>query len=211
MNFLRRGTLSTAIAMAVGLLVLLGYFLPLGPLAVVRAVLLQWAVLLAAAALLAGMLHMVLVHWRNLRTGGTAAGESLVLLLTLLTSFGLTLFYGLQGAPTRWMVSYLILPVASSLLALLAVTLAYASINLLRRRSGLISLVFFFSLLLALLGVAALPGWGTLPFIGDTLRPWIAQVPAAAGARGILLGVALGVLATGIRILMGTDRPYRDK
>jgi len=207
----RSGILATATTMAVGLLVLLGYFFPLGPLAVVRAIFLQWAIVLAAAALLAGMFHMLLVHWRNLRTQGLAAGESLVLLLALLLSFGLTVVFGLGGAPARWMVDYLILPVAGSLLALLAVTLAYASINLLRRRSGLISLVFFFSLLLALLGVAALPGWGTLPFLGDTLRPWIAQVPAAAGARGILLGVALGVLATGVRILMGTDRPYRDQ
>ncbi len=29
-----------------------------------------------------------------------------------------------------------------------------------------------------------------------------------AGARGILLGVALGSVTTGLRILMGVDRPY---
>jgi hypothetical protein len=29
-----------------------------------------------------------------------------------------------------------------------------------------------------------------------------------AGARGILLGVALGTVATGLRILIGADRPY---
>lgn len=207
----RSGILATATAIAVGLLVLLGYFFPLGSLAILRVLFLQWAIVLAAAALLAGMFHMSLVHWRLLRTQGLAAGGSLVLLLALWISFGATVGFGLSGAPARWMLNYLILPVAGSLLALLAVTLAYASINLLRRRSGLISLVFFFSLLLALLGVAALPGWGMLPFLGDTLRPWIAQVPAAAGARGILLGVALGILATGVRILMGTDRPYRDQ
>lgn len=203
--------LATATTMAVGLLVLLGYFFPLGPLAVVRTLFLQWAIVLAAAALLAGMVHMAMVHWHRLGSQGLAAVESLVLLLALLLSFVLTVLFGLEGAPARWMVEYLILPVAGSLLALLSVTLAYASINLLRRRSGLISLVFFFSLLLALLGVAALPGLGMLPFLSDTLRPWIAQVPAAAGARGILLGVALGILATGVRILIGTDRPYRDQ
>jgi hypothetical protein len=40
------------------------------------------------------------------------------------------------------------------------------------------------------------------------IRPFIAQVLAAAGARGILLGVALGTLTTGLRILFGVDRPY---
>ena len=211
MSLWRRGTVSTAVAMAVGLLVLVGYFVPIGALGAVRAVFLQWAILLAAAALLAGMFHMLIVHWRHFRERRLAATDSLLLVLALLASFILTLIYGMSGAPARWMLDYLILPVAGSLLALLAVTLAYASINLLRRRSGLISLVFFFTLLFSLLGVAALPGLGTLPFISDTLRPWIAQVPAAAGARGILLGVALGVLATGVRVLLGTDRPYRDQ
>jgi hypothetical protein len=36
-------------------------------------------------------------------------------------------------------------------------------------------------------------------------------VVAAAGARGILLGVALGTLTTGLRILFGTDLPYKGK
>jgi len=40
------------------------------------------------------------------------------------------------------------------------------------------------------------------------VRSWLAQVPAIAGARGLLLGVALGTVATGIRILIGVDRPY---
>jgi hypothetical protein len=40
------------------------------------------------------------------------------------------------------------------------------------------------------------------------LRSWIARVPAAAGARGLILGVALGIVATGLRVLAGVDRPY---
>jgi hypothetical protein len=46
-----------------------------------------------------------------------------------------------------------------------------------------------------------------LPLVGN-LRTWIVQVPSVGGARGILLGVALGTIATGLRILMGSDRPY---
>jgi hypothetical protein len=30
-----------------------------------------------------------------------------------------------------------------------------------------------------------------------------------AGGRGILLGIALGSLVAGLRVLMGADRPYR--
>jgi len=31
---------------------------------------------------------------------------------------------------------------------------------------------------------------------------------ATAGARGILIGIALGALTTGLRVLFGVDRPY---
>ena len=34
---------------------------------------------------------------------------------------------------------------------------------------------------------------------------------ASGGARGILIGVALGTLTTGLRILFGADRPYGGK
>jgi hypothetical protein len=38
----------------------------------------------------------------------------------------------------------------------------------------------------------------------------ITLVPATAGARGLLLGVALGAIATGLRVFLGFDRPYGD-
>ena len=48
--------------------------------------------------------------------------------------------------------------------------------------------------------------WDQLPAIKD----WVFDVPMLAGMRGILLGVALGTLATGLRVLLGVDRPYAD-
>jgi hypothetical protein len=96
-------------------------------------------------------------------------------------------------------------------MALLAVTLTYASIRLLRRRLNLLSVIFLITALLILFGTASLPFLGEVPGLSAVVRPIIAQVFAAAGARGILIGVALGTLATGLRILFGADRPYGDK
>ena len=42
------------------------------------------------------------------------------------------------------------------------------------------------------------------------LRDWIVQVWAMAGMRGVLLGVALGITATALRVLIGADRPSSD-
>jgi hypothetical protein len=50
------------------------------------------------------------------------------------------------------------------------------------------------------------PLWGAL----TTFKEWILGVPSMASARGILLGVALGTVATGLRVLLGIDRPYSE-
>ena len=34
-------------------------------------------------------------------------------------------------------------------------------------------------------------------------------VPVSAGARGMLLGIALATVVTGLRVLLGQDRSYR--
>jgi hypothetical protein len=44
--------------------------------------------------------------------------------------------------------------------------------------------------------------------LGTMIRNLLSHGLASGGARGILIGVALGTIATGLRILMGVDRPY---
>ena len=91
-------------------------------------------------------------------------------------------------------------------MALLAVILVYAGARLLNRRVNLLALVFLITVLFILLGTASVPGL-EIPLLSD-LSGWVSRVVATAGARGILFGVALGTIATGLRILIGADRPY---
>ena len=93
------------------------------------------------------------------------------------------------------------------LLALLAVILAYASARLLRRRLNTVSVIFVVTVLIIV--VTATPIMGIeIPGLSE-FRNWVVNVPAVAGTRGVLLGVALGIIATGLRILIGSDRPYQ--
>jgi hypothetical protein len=57
-----------------------------------------------------------------------------------------------------------------------------------------------------------IPGWKS-DDLRDFLyvsREWILTVGSLGGARGILLGVALGTIVVGVRLLLGIDRPYAD-
>jgi hypothetical protein len=56
--------------------------------------------------------------------------------------------------------------------------------------------------------VAALPIAGLEPL--RDIGAWLYAVPVSAGGRGILLGIALATLVTGVRVLIGQDRSYGE-
>jgi hypothetical protein len=202
--------LNIAIALFTGLIVLLGYFIP--ALAPVQNILLQWAILLAAFAVLLGVFNLISVHGEKIRRNEKGSAYSAILLLAFFVTFfaGLFLRFWRPDQPwMQWIMNAILQPVESSLMAILTVTLIYAAIRLPRRHPTLNSLLFLAFALLSLTGLATLP-WGEVPFIGLLAR-WTNQVLALGGARGILLGVALGTLTTGLRVLFGVDRPYGGK
>ncbi|MFA5874324.1 MAG: hypothetical protein WC832_10180 [Anaerolineales bacterium] len=202
---------STAIAIASGVLVLAGYFFAqkadgqASLLTDIRLTLLNWAIILAGFAIFIGILSLFQVHFRKIQKKQKGSVYSLLLIISLAFTF---LFGLVKPGQVEIVFTTVQLPVEASLMALLTVTLTYASIRLLRHRLNLLSVIFLVTALLILLGTAPLPFLGDIPGLSDWVRPFIAQVMAAAGARGILLGVALGTLTTGLRILFGADRPY---
>jgi len=210
---------SVALAMGVGLVVLLGYFFGINPdgsltlLGILRNYFLQGAVAVAGIAMLVGVANLAAVHLKKIRTG-QGEGYSFVLLFALILTLGVGIFdmvqTYMQGEPslvrTNWIFENIQLPIETSLMAVLAISLTYAAARLLGRRMNFLSAVFVGVVLVLLL--TTMPQLTEqLSWLG-ALRTWIVQVPAVGGARGILLGVALGTIATGIRILVGSDRPY---
>lgn len=202
---------STAIAIASGVLVLAGYFFTqkadgqTSLLTDIRLTLLNWAIILAGFAIFIGILSLFQVHFKKIQNKQKGSVYSLLLIICLVATF---LFGLVKPGQVEIVFTTVQLPVEASLMALLTVTLTYASTRLLRHRLNLLSSIFLVTALLILLGTAPLPFLGDLPGFSGWVRHFIAQVMAAAGARGILLGVALGTLTTGLRILFGADRPY---
>ena len=200
---------NAVVAISVGIIVLLGYFIP--AVNIFRFILLQWAVILAGVAVMIGIGNLFSVHLQKIRERRPGSVNSVILLFFMLITmiFGLLPFWDSSWEPyQKMMLDGIMIPAEISLMAVLAVTLLYASVRLLRVRADWASILFLATTLIILLGLGPLPYIGQLPFMSDTLRPLVANVLATGGARGILIGVALGTLTTGLRILFGADRPY---
>ena len=91
-------------------------------------------------------------------------------------------------------------------MAALAIALGYASLRLLRQRRDALSILFVLSAVVFLIISSGFLAGVNIPIVQDIVA-FIDRLPVA-GARGILLGIALGSLTAGLRILMGADRPY---
>jgi len=202
-----RAPVSTAIAIAVGIVVLLGYFIPIALLQNIRVLLLGWAVAIMGAATLAGILNMVGVHWRRIRNEQNRDYYSLIFLLAFIITFVVGLWLTPADPMFQRVVTSIQAPVATTFMALLAVSLAYSSLRLLQKQHGVMAVVFLISTLVFLVLLSGyMPMSSDLPVVNSAIG-FLNRLPLA-GARGILLGVALGGLTTGLRILMGADRPY---
>jgi hypothetical protein len=117
-------------------------------------------------------------------------------------------FFGPQDNTSMWIFNNIQLATETSLLALLSIALLIALIRLLQRRLNAFTVIFVITVLLSLAGMSPLLGIEVpLVYGAGGLHVFISNVMATAGARGILIGVALGTLMTGLRILMGADRP----
>ncbi|MBI5822468.1 MAG: hypothetical protein HZB18_00415 [Chloroflexi bacterium] len=194
------------IAIASGVLVLGGYFFP--ALAGVQTLLLNWAIILAGVAAIVGILNLTSVHMDKIRRGEKGSAYSALLIIGLAVTF----FFGMILRPQHDVMQMvalngIIIPVEAALMGLLTVSLLYAAIRLLRRRTDMMGIIFLLTAALLFLGSATLP-FGDIPVIGTLIRPWVSQILALGGARGILIGVALGALTTGLRVLFAVDRPY---
>jgi hypothetical protein len=216
MSRLVRKWIPIFIATIVGLIVLLCYLFP-NQLMVkyqsrhveLRVVLVEWAVIIAAFALLFGVFNIARVHSTNVLRRRPGRYYSLVLMLAMAVSMIPPILpsnFAIQKTLDRFTFDYIISPLGASLAALVAFTLALAAFRLLRARRSAGTILFMVIVVVVLLG--------STPFVGleqlADIRDWVINVPGMAGMRGLLLGVALGTVITGLRVLLAIERPYSE-
>lgn len=172
-------------------------------------VVLRWVIILGAAGLLAAMVLLMLTHLRKI--GSSQKG--IIYSLVLLGSFGASLAGGLilgveNDQYLRW-IGGIIRPLETSLLGLLALVMAGAAFKLFRLRGwSPLSISFaVFALIFLILGLGFLQGVDNPALAG--VIAFLRRLPLV-GARGLLIGMGLGLVFLGLRVIFGIERPYGD-
>ncbi|MEI7771185.1 MAG: hypothetical protein WCI67_14425 [Chloroflexales bacterium] len=221
MAFLRdlKRALAILIAGVSGLIVLLDFAGGGAVVATVARTLVGWAALITAVALLIGIMSVAASHVQRIRRRRSDWGYSLVLLagMALVIVFGI--FFPLPGSagvalpgslaeqPIHALFNAVYVPLSGSLLALLAFFSLSAALRALGRGSADATLIIIVA---AVVLVAQLPTISALPGVGATVQ-WVNDYVALAGARGLLIGAAIGALVASVRVLLGFDLPYLDR
>jgi hypothetical protein len=116
------------------------------------------------------------------------------------------------GTGFDWMYQWVYSALSATMFALLAFFVASASYRAFRARNleATLLLVAAFFVMLGRVPVGDLLTDWILPtgYTMSSWADWIMSVPNTAGQRAIMIGIALGLVSTSLRIILGLERTY---
>ncbi len=113
--------------------------------------------------------------------------------------------WGTSGRVYTWLYDHVFAPCNSTMFALLAFFIASAAFRAFRARNVDAALLLGSAILIMIGRVPigrAMSSW--FPAIAD----WIIDIPNNAGRRAIMMGAALGAIATSLRVILGMERSH---
>jgi hypothetical protein len=200
---------------AVGLFMILSFFVPHQAVSVPADFFQQSAVIVVAFGIVLGGANLLRVNLEAVLKRQAGWPYRLVLIAGLLVMVLVGLIEGrdFQAAGTRstWIYDQVYSPMSSAMFALLAFFIASAAFRAFRIRTpeaGLLALAAFLVMLGRVPLGNALTAWLPEDLRLGSVAEWILRVPQNAANRAILIGAALGVMATGLRVILGIERSY---
>ena len=219
------------IAIIAGFVLLVANFIPYAENWGVKAQ--EWFAILAVGAMLLGGGNLIKLHLMKISAKKAGWGYSLVTVVC----FFMVLIIGLlqmgihpseqypnfawsgyileEGSGFWWIYEHMVVPLTSTMFAMLAFYVATAAFRAFRAKNTEATLLLVTAGIVLLgrtyAGVWLFEGWlpESMQWLRfDNLTVWIMDIPNTAGTRAITIGIALGVVATSLRILLGVDRSY---
>ncbi|MDA1008092.1 MAG: hypothetical protein O2800_03685 [Planctomycetota bacterium] len=192
----------------------------------------EWFNVLASIAFVLGAANLAKIHLSKISSRDEGWGFSAVTLIAFVATLAIGfLKIGVapletaplvsmsgekdgEGSAFWWLYTFVMSPITATMFSLLAFYVASAAFRAFRAKNveaTLLLVAAFIVLLGRTFAGVVLTGWipDSLSFLRlENLSTIIFEVFASAGNRAIIIGIALGVAATSLKIILGIDRSY---
>jgi hypothetical protein len=207
-----RNRIPLLITFITGFLIIVAFFIPHRPFGPLESEALIWYAIIFAFTLILGVDSLIRLHVKQIQRRKKGWWYSVVFFAGFFYCFvigvisivrtpnpfqpGTVFFYGYET---------ILIPLQSTMFALLAFFVASASYRAFRARNIEATLLLVAAVIVMIGRVpAGYKLWPRLPVIAE----WIFDVLQIGAMRGILIGVALGAVAMSLRLILGIERTY---
>jgi hypothetical protein len=210
------------ITFVAGIVFVIQYFVPHYPFDKFETLFSDWFAIVQAFAIWLGALNLMKISLQKIarkRPDWYLAATIIVCFIIVVAAGAYDGIVGLQGAGDGsfrdpgtnfdWLYRYVYSPLSSTMFAMLAFFVASASYRAFRARNlqATLLLVAGFLVMLGRVPVGDyltgfLPDGWTMSYWAS----WIMDFPQTAGQRAIMIGIALGIVSTSLRVILGIER-----
>jgi hypothetical protein len=196
------------ICFVVGMFMLIQFFIPSKPSVRAYEMVVDWTQTIFVFTLLVGVTGMLKYHLEKVSRKQEGFAYNIVTLVSVAVMALAGLIWGRQHGPFVWMFENIQSPMQATIFSLLSFFVASAAYRGFKARNVEATLLLTAALLVMI---------GRVP-VGDFISPyfptvanWILDVPSMTARRGIFIGIALGTIATSLRVILGVERTYLGK
>ena len=175
----------------------------------ILAMVLNWVIIVAGVALLVAIASLVLTHLRFIARGKKGFLLSLVLVISFLATLIFGLIRGVDDPVFLKWVGAVIRPIETALLGLVALIMMSAAMKIFRERGWSALTVSFgvSAVIFLILGLGFLQNLN-IPVLTEVIR--LVETLPMIGARGLLIGIGIGLLMMAFRVLFGMEGSGND-
>jgi hypothetical protein len=177
----------------------------------------DWFSIIAACAIWLGALNLLKVSSDKIYKKRDGWGYSVVIIACFLITAIIGFIGGESfrdiGTSFDWLYQYVYTPLSSTMFALLAFFVASASYRAFRARNLDATLLLVAAFLVMIGRVPVGDAIGLKLHLPASIMPsvistWIMNVFNTAGQRAIMIGIALGIVSTSVRVILGIERAH---
>ncbi|MDZ7816903.1 MAG: hypothetical protein U5N86_13215 [Planctomycetota bacterium] len=176
----------------------------------------NFAAVIGVVAMFLGVYSLVNLHWKKIQHKRSDWLFSYVLFGSMVIMALLGIIGGQQaGSPYNWAYNTIMVPLQSTMFSLLAFYMASASFRAFKAKNFEATMLLIAATIVIFgrvdVGAILIPDTsiGNMAIPGaNEFSNWLMEVPNNAASRGILLGIALGSIATSLKMILGIERAY---